>query len=88
MRLNKINELAVKSDRLLDQRITRYSLATSKKQSVELLAKLPTEYGPRNVFASEGAVSGRLSRLSLPLWSIFPDAKHVDAVAVAAAVRF
>jgi hypothetical protein len=52
----------------------------------ELLAKLRTECGPRNVFARDVAVSGSLSWHSLPNWSIFPDVRRVDAAAVAAAV--
>src|SRR5450759_1849349 len=56
--------------------------------SIEPLAKLLTEYGLRHVFARDGVISGSVLWLSLPIWSIFPDAKRVDAVAVAAAVRF
>jgi hypothetical protein len=38
------------------------------------------------LFARDGVVLGSLSWLSLPIWLIFPDAKHVDPAAFAAAV--
>src|SRR5450759_2793117 len=57
-----------------------------KTHTSEPLAKLPTEYGPRNLFARDRVVLGSLWWLSLPIWSIFPGATRIDPAAVAASV--
>jgi hypothetical protein len=56
------------------------------QDTTEPLAKLPAEYGPRSWFSGNGVVSGSLSWLSLPIWSIFPGAKRINPAAVAASV--
>jgi hypothetical protein len=56
------------------------------RQRYDPLAKLPAEYGPRNLFARDRVVLGSLWWLSLPIWSIFPGAKRIKPAAVAACV--
>ena len=79
-------ELAEFRYRNLVRRGQAWNVHPEKEYALELLAKLPTEYGPRNLFARDRVVLGSLWWLSLPIWSIFPGATRIDPAAVAASV--